>query len=183
MRRSKPSRWLRSQTGLRTRSCQGWHIRAQYRCQSQFRDRAAAISQSAPASEHRSWWRCDGTTSTSPPGACMCAGPRVGTPACIRYRPGKVGRCASSCAKRQHPHTSSCRNDAHLCPQPDISAWWPGRAWLRNSPFSFILTCCGTPAGSSSPTTATTLAPSKPISATARSCPPRRTARTHVMGQ
>ena len=35
-------------------------------------------------------------------------------------------------------------------PQPDISAWWPGRAWLRNSPFPFIPTCCGTPAGSSS---------------------------------
>jgi integrase len=50
-------------------------------------------------------------------------------------------------------------------------AWWQGRVWLRNSPFSFIPTCCGTPAGSSSPTTATTLAPSKPTSATARSCP------------
>ena len=37
--------------------------------------------------------------------------------------------------------------------------------------FLFIPTCCGTPAGSSSPTTATTRAPSKPISATARSCP------------
>ena len=33
-------------------------------------------------------------------------------------------------------------------------------------------TCCGMPAGSSSPTTATTLAPSKPISAIARSCQP-----------
>ena len=32
-------------------------------------------------------------------------------------------------------------------------------------------TCCGMPAASSSPTTATTLAPSKPISATDRSCP------------
>ena len=101
----------------------------------------------------------------------MCVGPRAGMPVCIRYQPGKVGRCASSCAKHQRHPTSSCRNVAHLFPQPDISAWWPGRAWLRNSPFSFIPTCCGTPAGSSSPTTATTLAPSKPISATARSCP------------
>jgi integrase len=67
--------------------------------------------------------------------------------------------------------TSSSRNVALLFPQPDISAWWPGRAWLRNSPSSFIPTCCGTPAGSSSPTTATTLAQSKPISGTARSCP------------
>jgi Phage integrase family len=68
--------------------------------------------------------------------------------------------------------TSSSRNVAHLFPQPDISAWWPGRAWPRNSPFLFTPTCCGTPAGSSSPTTATTLGRSKPISATARSCPP-----------
>jgi integrase len=45
------------------------------------------------------------------------------------------------------------------------------RAWPRNSPFLFIPTCCVTPAGSSSPTTATILAPSKPISAIARSCP------------
>jgi hypothetical protein len=37
--------------------------------------------------------------------------------------------------------------------------------------FPVIPTCCGTPAGSSSPTTVTTLAPSRPISATARSCP------------
>jgi integrase len=40
--------------------------------------------------------------------------------------------------------------------------------------FTFLVhtpTCCGTPAGSSSPTTATTLAPSKHISATAQSCP------------
>jgi hypothetical protein len=66
----------------------------------------------------------------------MCAGPRAGTPACIRYRPGKVGRCASSFAKRPHHRTSSSRNVAHLFPQPDISAWWPGRAWLRNSAFS-----------------------------------------------
>ena len=51
------------------------------------------------------------------------------------------------------------------------AGWWPGQAWPRNSPFSFIPTCCGTHAASSSPTTATTLAPSKPISATARSCP------------
>ena len=36
---------------------------------------------------------------------------------------------------------------------------------------SCIPTCCGMPAGSSSPTTATTLVPSKPISATDRSCP------------
>ena len=55
--------------------------------------------------------------------------------------------------------TSSSRNVAHLFPQPDISAWWPGRACPRNSPFSFIPTCCGTPAGSSSPTTGTTLVP------------------------
>ena len=41
-----------------------------------------------------------------------------------------------------------------------------------NSVFPSIPTCCGTPAGSSSPTTATTLVPSRPISATARSCPP-----------
>jgi integrase len=84
----------------------------------------------------------------------------------------RVGRCASSCAKHQRHPTSSSRNVAHLCPQPDISAWWPGRAWPQNSPSSFIPTCCGTPAGSSSPTTATTLEPSKPISGTARSCPP-----------
>ena len=69
------------------------------------------------------------------------------------------------------PHTSSSRSVARRCPQPDISAWLPGRAWLRNSRSSCIPTCCGTPAGSSSPTTATTLAPSKPISATDRSCP------------
>ena len=107
----------------------------------------------------------------APPGACVCAGPRLGMPACIRYQPGKVGRCASSFAKHQHRPTSSSRNVAHLFPQPDISAWWPGRAWLRNSRFSFIPTCCGTHAGSSSPTTATILAPSKPISGTAQSCP------------
>ena len=117
------------------------------------------------------WLYCAGTTSTSPPGDCMCAGPRLGMPACIRYQPGKAGHCASSCARHQHHPTSSSRNVAHRFPQPDISAWWPGRAWLRNSPFSLIPTCCGTPAGSSSPTTATTLAPSRPISATARSCP------------
>jgi len=29
----------------------------------------------------------------------MCAGPRVGMPVCIRYRPGKAVRSASSCAK------------------------------------------------------------------------------------
>ena len=88
-----------------------------------------------------------------------------------RYRPGKVGDSASSCAKHQHPHTSSSRNVALLFPQPDISAWWPGPAWRQNSPFPFIPTCCGTPAGSSSPTTATTRAPSRPTSATDRSCP------------
>jgi hypothetical protein len=125
----------------------------------------------ATASEPRSWWRCDGTTSTSPLGACMCAGPRAGMPACIRYRPGKVGHCASSCAKPQRRPMSSSRNVVHLFPQPDISAWWPGRAWLRNSAFLSTPTCCGTPAGSSSPTTATTLAPSRPISGTVRSCP------------
>jgi hypothetical protein len=105
------------------------------------------------------WLCCAGTTSTSPPGACMCVGPRAGMPVCIRYQPGRVGRCASSCAKHQHPLTSSSRNVAHLFPQPDISAWWPGRAWPRNSPFSLIPTCCGTPAGSNSPTTAMTLPP------------------------
>ena len=41
------------------------------------------------------WLRWDAS------GDCMCAGPRAGTPACIRYRPGKVGRCASSYAKPQ----------------------------------------------------------------------------------
>jgi hypothetical protein len=76
----------------------------------------------------------------------------------------KVGHCASSYAKPQRRRTSSSRNVALLFPQPDISAWLLGRGWLRNSPFSFIPTCCGTSAGSSSPTTATTLAPSKPIS-------------------
>ena len=40
-----------------------------------------------------------------------------------------------------------------------------------NSPSLCIPTCCATHAGSSSPTTVTTLAPSKPISVTARSCP------------
>jgi hypothetical protein len=110
-------------------------------------------------------------TSTSPPDACMCVGPRAAMPACIQCRLGKVEHCASYCAKHQHRPTSSSRNVAHLFPQPDISAWWPGRAWLRSSPFPFIPTCCGTHAGSSSPTTATILAPSKPISATARSCP------------
>jgi hypothetical protein len=75
-------------------------------------------------------------------------------------RSGRAGHCASSCAKHQRHPTSSCRNVAHLFPQPDISAWWPGRAGQRNSAFSFVPTCCGTPAGSSSPTTATTLAPS-----------------------
>ena len=69
------------------------------------------------------------------------------------------------------PHTSSSRSVARRCPQLDISAWLPGRAWLRNSRSSCIPTCCGMPAGSSSPTTATTLALSKPISATDRSCP------------
>ena len=69
------------------------------------------------------------------------------------------------------PHTSSSRSVARRCPQPDISAWLPGRAWLRNSRSSCIPTCCGMPAASSSPTTATTRAPSKPISATDRSCP------------
>ena len=72
---------------------------------------------------------------------------------------------------REAPHTSSSRSIARRCPQPDISAWLPGRAWLRNSRSSCIPTCCGMPAGSSSPTTATTRAPSKPISATDRSCP------------
>jgi len=43
---------------------------------------------------------------------------------------------------REAPHTSSSRSIARRCPQPDISAWL-----------------------------ATTLAPSKPISATDRSCP------------
>ena len=98
-------------------------------------------------------------------------GLRAEMPACIRYRRGKAARCASSCAKLQRPHTSSSPSVARRCPQPDISAWLPGRAWLRNSPSSCIPTCCGMPAGSSSPTTATTLAPSKPISATDRSCP------------
>jgi hypothetical protein len=46
------------------------------------------------------------------------------------------GRCGSSYTKHQRHPTSSSRNDAHLCPQPDISAWWPGRAWPRNSAFS-----------------------------------------------
>jgi integrase len=41
----------------------------------------------------------------------------------------------------------------------------------RNSRSSFTRTCCGMHAGSNSPTTAMTLAPSKPISVTARSCP------------
>ena len=27
---------------------------------------------------------------------------------------------------------------------PHISAWWPGRAWPRNSHCPFIPTCCGT---------------------------------------
>jgi hypothetical protein len=103
------------------------------------------------------------------------AGPCDDEGVSVRYQPGKVGRCASSCAKHQRHPTSSSRNVAHRFPQPDISAWWPGRAWLGNSPFLFIPTCCGTPAGSSSPTTATTRAPSKPISGTARSCPPSGT--------
>jgi hypothetical protein len=111
----------------------------------------------------------------SPPGACMYAEPRAGMPACIRYLHGKVGRCGSSYAKHQRHPTSSCRNVAHLFPQPDISAWWPGRAWPRNSHFPFTPTCCGTHAGSSSPTTAMILAPSKPFSGTARSCPPSDT--------
>jgi hypothetical protein len=85
-------------------------------------------SPTAMASGLRSWSHCDGTTSTSPPGACMYAGPRAGMPACIRYRPGKVGHCGSSYAKHQHRPTSSSRNVALLFPQPDISAWWPGRA-------------------------------------------------------
>ena len=46
-----------------------------------------------------------------------------GMPACIRYLHGKAGHRASSCGKRQHPHTSSSRNVAHRFPQPDISAW------------------------------------------------------------
>src|SRR6516225_1506824 len=112
----------------------------------------------------RNWWHCAGTTSTSPLDACMYAGPRARMPACIRYQRGKAARCASSCGKPQRPHTSSSRSAARRCPQPDISTWLPGRAWLRNSRFSCIPTCCGMPAGSSSPTTATTLAPSKPIS-------------------
>jgi hypothetical protein len=41
----------------------------------------------ATASEPRRSWRRAGTTSTSPPGACMCAGPRAGMPACIQYQP------------------------------------------------------------------------------------------------
>jgi hypothetical protein len=53
-----------------------------------------------------------GTTSNSPLGACMYAGPRAGMPACIRYRRGKAARCASSCAKPQRPHTSSSRSAA-----------------------------------------------------------------------
>jgi hypothetical protein len=35
-------------------------------------------SLTATASGPRSWWHCDGTTSTSPPGACMYAGPKSG---------------------------------------------------------------------------------------------------------
>ena len=46
----------------------------------------------------------------------MCAGPRAGMPACIRYRGGKAARCASSCAKPQRPHTSSSRNVRRHCP-------------------------------------------------------------------
>jgi hypothetical protein len=61
-------------------------------------------------------------------------------------------------AKSQPP--SSSRSVAHHCPWADISAWLPGRVWLQSSRSSCIRTCCGTPAGSSSPTTATTLAPS-----------------------
>src|SRR6478672_9860192 len=41
-----------------------------------------------------------------------------GEPACIRSRPVRAEHCASCCAKRQHPHTSSSRNVAHLFPQP-----------------------------------------------------------------
>jgi pimeloyl-ACP methyl ester carboxylesterase len=128
-------------------------------------------SLTATALGPRSWWHCVGTTSTSPPAACMYAEQRAGMPACIRYLRGKAGRCASFCAKPQRPHTSLSRSVARRCPQPAISAWLPGLAWLRNSRSSCIPTCCGMRAGSSSPMTATTLAPSKPISATDRSCP------------
>jgi hypothetical protein len=75
-------------------------------------------------------------------------------------------------------HRFHCRNalsvGALLAPRCGIMSgvgWWPGRAWLRNSRFSFILACCDTPAASSSRTTVTILAPSRLISATARSCP------------
>jgi hypothetical protein len=71
--------------------------------------------------------------------------PRAGMPVCIRYQPGKVGRCASSCAKHQHRPTSLSRNVAHRFPQPDISAWLPGRAWLRNLASLSTPTCCGWP--------------------------------------
>ena len=40
---------------------------------------------------------------------------KAGMRACIRYRPGKVGHCASSYAKAQRRLTSSSRNVAHLC--------------------------------------------------------------------
>jgi hypothetical protein len=73
-------------------------------------------SLTATASGPWSWWHCAGTTSTSPPGACMYAGPRAGLPACIRYRRGKAGRCASSCVKLQSPHTSSSRSVTRRCP-------------------------------------------------------------------
>jgi hypothetical protein len=32
----------------------------------------------SPEASLQDWWRCDGTTSTSPPGACVYAEPRVG---------------------------------------------------------------------------------------------------------
>jgi hypothetical protein len=148
-----------------------WLIEAAKQNRSGHRTLPLSWLPTAMALEPLNWWHCVGTTSTSLLGACTCAGPREVVPACIRYRPGKVGHCGSSCANLQRRPTSSSRNVAHLFPQPDISAWWPGRAWPRNSPFSFTPTCCGTPAGSSSPTTATTLVPFRPISATARSCP------------
>jgi hypothetical protein len=52
----------------------------------------------ATASEPRSSWRCAGTTSTSPQGACTCAGPRAGMPVCIRYRAGKAEH-STSCSE------------------------------------------------------------------------------------
>jgi hypothetical protein len=83
---------------------------------------------------------------------------------CIRYRPGKVGALRK--LLRESPASPYVFISERRAP---LSAAGYQRMVARAgvvAKFTFLVhTCCGTPAGSSLPTTVTTLAPSKPISA------------------